>query len=223
MGDIGNAIKYLYSQFILRDVLSFITPGAIVVLTAFMLYMPEPRLNTLLDYSTSMHWLLYISLFGLFYIVGFAVQCFGEMFGCITYTPYAEKSWGKRFRILWRNWDNDYENVDKPGNKSNIWWWRESKELAAFWEAIKGDEQVRQGHERLVVLKQMCANNFIAIIIAVFFLIIDCLDWSPWLMLIVAIPLLASLFWGHRVHLLKQYTRERVSMERRQEQKKPGS
>ena len=31
MGDIGSAIKYLYSQFILRDVLSFVTPGAIVV------------------------------------------------------------------------------------------------------------------------------------------------------------------------------------------------
>ena len=81
MGDIGNTIKYLYEKFILRDLLSFITPGAIIILIAFLLFLPEPslsqRLDTVLKYSGDMHWLLYIPLFGLFYIVGFAVQCFG--------------------------------------------------------------------------------------------------------------------------------------------------
>ena len=50
----GDAIKYLYSQFILRDVLSFVTPGAIVVLTAFSLFLPgylTQRLELLFEFS----------------------------------------------------------------------------------------------------------------------------------------------------------------------------
>jgi len=230
MGDIGSAIKYLYSQFILRDVLSFVTPGAIVVLAALLLLVPEPSLiysiKKLIYYSREMHWLLYIPLFGLFYVVGFAVQCFGEMFGVITYTPYAKKSCGKRFSMLWCNWKKDWENAHKPWNKSNFWWWEEAEETSEFFEAMSGNEKVLQGHERLVVLKQMCANNFVAIIvaiiIAVFFWIIRHFDWSSWFMLLAVVPLLVSLFWGHRVHLLKQYTREKVAMKRRQDMMNPG-
>ncbi len=116
MGDIGSAIKYLYQQFILRDLLSFITPGAIVVLTAFVLFLPgsclTQRLDTLFNYSTSMHWLLYIPLFGLFFIVGFAVQCFGEIIGFIRIHRIAKSCCNQRRRIFKCNWDNE----------SNIWW-----------------------------------------------------------------------------------------------------
>ena len=83
MRDFGNVIKDLYEKFILRDILSFVTPGAIVVLTAFVLFIQEPTLRDNLEkffeYSRSMHWLLYIPLFGVFYTVGFAIQCFGEI------------------------------------------------------------------------------------------------------------------------------------------------
>ena len=60
----GDVIKNLYDKFIMRDLLSFITPGAVVVLTAFLLLLPEQclsqRLDTLFKYSHDMHWLLYI-------------------------------------------------------------------------------------------------------------------------------------------------------------------
>ncbi len=223
MGDIGSAIKYLYSQFILRDVLSFIMPGAIVVLTAFLLFLPETcltqRLGTLFRFSRDMHWLLYIPLFGVFYVVGFALQCLGELFGFVRFSPYAEKNRSKRWNMFRPSWDKNY---DKP-KKSNMWWWDEHKKHADFFHAIKGDTKdnadLRQGHERLVVMKQMCANGFLAIVIAGFLLAISYIPllWVKLLLSItlVVVPLLASLFWGHRVYVLRQYTRERITVDRK--------
>ena len=49
MADFGYAIQYLYRQFILRDVLSSITPGAIVVSTAFLILLPESTLKGSLE------------------------------------------------------------------------------------------------------------------------------------------------------------------------------
>ena len=214
MGDIGSAIKYLYSQFILRDVLSFITPGAIVVLTAFLLFLPKPILGPGLEklfiYSTSMHWLLYIPLFGGFYMVGFAVQCFGEIWDIIRFTPKGQGSWCQRFKIFWFKW------ADSGKNKE--WWWHEDhKRFADFFEATEKNGGIRQGRERMVVLKQMCANGFLAISMAVFLLCISLFQLSLWLILIVAIPLLASLFWGYRVHVLRQNTRETIAIDRKKE------
>ncbi len=76
----GDAIKYLYSQFILRDVLSFITPGAIVVFVATYLFYFE-----LIDHP--IHWLLFIPLFGVCYIVGFALHCFKEFCKFLLFFP----------------------------------------------------------------------------------------------------------------------------------------
>lgn len=217
----GDALKYLYSQFILRDVLSFITPGAIVVLTAFLLLMPEQclsqRLDTLFKYSRDMHWLLYIPLFGVFYIVGFAVQCFGEIIDIIRFTPGGRGSWSQRLNIFCCKWNRDYENAGKPNNKSNIWWWNDHERDADFFEATERNEGAQQGRERLVVLQQMCANGFLAIVTAVFLSAINIFNWSLWLILIVAIPISASLFWGYRIHVLRRFTRETIAINRRRD------
>jgi uncharacterized membrane protein YdfJ with MMPL/SSD domain len=212
----GDAIKYLYSQFILRDVLSFITPGAIVVFAATYVFYPKLL-------HSPIHWLLFIPLFGVCYIVGFALQCFGELFGFIRFTPYGERSWGKRVGIFSCSFTHDYDKTDK----SNIWWWEEQKELTEFFEATAGNEGAQQGHERLVVLKQMCGNGFIAIFIAGIFALVYffclCTCAKITLGVSLAIILLGSLFWGHRVHMLRQYTRERIIMERLEKIRSGGS
>jgi hypothetical protein len=200
----GDAIKYLYSQFILRDVLSFITPGAIVVFAATYVFYPE-----LLD--RAIHWLLFIPLFGVFYIVGFALQCFGELFGFIRFTPYGERSWGKRFGIFSCKYVTNKDSI--------IWWQEEEKKLSDFYEEAKENEGVQQGHERMVVMKQMCGNGLMAIFIAGIFILVYFLCACIWvniaLGVLLAIVLLGSLFWGYRVHMLKQNTRETMFMERR--------
>ncbi len=205
MTDFGNAIKYLYREFILRDILSFVTPGAIIIVTASVLLIPEPTLKDSLErlfgYSRSMYWLLYIPLFGLFFMVGFAVQCFGEIFDIIRFTPNDQGCWRQRFNIFWCKWAKD---------SNNIWWGQAHERFATLHEAIKDDETAWHGRERLVVLKQMCGNGFLAILIAgLLILVHQC--WPQvwlWFLLTVAFLLLVSLFWGFRVHVLRQYTRE---------------
>jgi hypothetical protein len=212
MGGFGDAVKYLYEKFILRDVLSFITPGAIIVVTATYLLFPEM-------FSYHIPWPLYIPLFGFFYMVGFATQCLGEMFGLIRFSPYTEKSWRKRWSMFLCSWDKNYETP----TKSNIWWWTAYKHWDKFLDAVKEDtghnERERQVRERLVIFKQMCANSFLAGVISVIFIAVNFCPWQYANLLIVSLAaflLLASLFWGHRVHELRQYTQERLSITQNQ-------
>jgi hypothetical protein len=211
MGGFGNAVKYLYSQFILRDLLSFITPGALVVLTAFLILLPEPclsqRLATLFKYSRDMHWLLYIPLLGVFYIVGFAIQCLGEILHLVYFHPNYRSCWSQTFRIFHcRKWyDND-----------NMWWMLIHEEAVAFHEHAKKyhKEWALQEDERLTVLMQMCINGFLSIAIAAILLGISripltCLK-AVLVIFVVLLPLLASLFWGHRIHVLREFTMRRA-------------
>jgi hypothetical protein len=198
MGGLGDAIKYLYEKLILRDVLSFITPGAMIVVTATYLLFPK----MFSYYIHCIPWPLYIPLFGLFFTAGFAAQCLGEILG-MRMKREMKSTLKQRVNILkCKNWDDD----------SNIWWKDAFKRDHNFFKATKWDEGAQQGRERLVVLKQMCGNMFIAGVIAVIFLIIDKFTESRWFLLIVGVPLFISLFWGRRVHLLRQWSREEVTI-----------
>ena len=205
MGDFGDAISNLYEKFILRDLLSFITPGAIVVLTALLLFLP---IGELFELSRSMHWLLYIPLFGLFFISGFAIQCAGEFLGIIHFSPPDKYHWDckQRLKILLPfGWSKE---------KDNMWWVNYYKDILNFWESTATDDTARQARERLIVLKQMCANGSLAIFIAGILLLVN--NWvhlaSLVLFFIVTASLLLSLFWGYRVHVLRQYAREQASI-----------
>ena len=57
----------------------------------------------------------------------------------------------------------------------------------------------RQQHERSIVLKQMCANNVFAIVLAALLIPIDHYLKSPLFLLIIGIPLVVSLYWGYHV------------------------
>ena len=220
MGDIGNAIKNLYDKFLLRDLLSFIIPGAIVVLAALLLFLPEQslwqRLEALFEYSRDMHWLLYIPLFGVFYLVGFAVQCLGELFGVISSSPPDEYPWQlkQRWNILniGNRWTKD---------KDKIWWNEYYEKIEEFFEVTKSDEDAVQRRERLIVLKQMCGNGLLSIFIAGIFLGISfcSLSWVKILVpSLVTFSLFISLLWGHRVHVLRQYAREKIIVSSRKKE-----
>lgn len=207
MGGFGDAIKGLYEKFILRDLLSFIIPGAIVGLSVFSLYLSgsfTQRLETLFKYSTAFHWLLYIPILGGFYLVGFAVQCLGESTGIISFSPPEEYPfcWKQRLNIcnIFGKWDKD---------RNNLWWNKYYIELKELYQV---HENLKQERERLIVLKQFCANSALSIFIATTLIIIYHFyihEWQ-WLLLFWSVSLLASLFWGYRVHLLRQYAREKV-------------
>ncbi len=210
MAGFGDAIKYLYGKFILRDVLSFVTPGAIVVFTVLFLFFSKP---TEVFGFVHTYWPLYIPLFGLFFMVGFVVQCLGEIFDIIRFGPRDQGTWGQRFGIFWSNW----------ADERNIWWKEVHKNNVAFAKYIHSDEWAEQQRERLVewaeqqqerlvVLKQMCANGAFAIAISAFLILINLWSHQAYIVLfsIVAFLLLLSLFWGYRIHELRLDTMERA-------------
>ena len=196
MGGFGDAIKYLYSQFILRDVLSFITPGAIVVSTAFLILLPEPTtlndsLENLFEYSRNMHWLLYIPLFGVFYVAGFAIECLGRILGLIRIHPFDKSHWWERLMVFCPRCDKH----------NKIWegWKKHQEEELDVEKAIKQEEKATR--ERLIVLKQMCSNGAIAIIIAGVFLAFNSWKWqcaNRLIVFLVAFLLSLFLYWGYR-------------------------
>jgi len=197
MAGFGDAIKYLYEKFILRDVLSFVTPGALIVATALFVFYRE-------IFCLYIPWPFYIPLFGLFFMVGFAVQCLGEILGLIRIDLTAKGCCHQRFKIFGCKWAED---------KSIIWWKEAHIDVVNLAEATQDKEWAQQQNERLVVLKQMCANGFLAIVIAGVLLAISHCQSMPAKVAvasIVALLLLVSLLWGYRVHELRRHTMQQA-------------
>ncbi|MFC1862045.1 hypothetical protein ACFLT4_03625 [Chloroflexota bacterium] len=201
MRDVGNAIKYLYEKLILRDVLSFITPGAIIVLTSMFLFYPEILYK-------HVPWPLYIPLFGVFYMAGFAIECLGRIFGLIQIHRLDKSHFLERLMVFCPSWEDKDDTLKLREN-----WRKHQEEEADVENALKqmGIEAEELTRERLIVLKQMCANGFLAIIIASIFLAVSYCPWTPAKLSIVstvAILLLASLLWGYRWAKFAVDTRE---------------
>lgn len=171
MSDIGDAIKYLYREFILRDLLSFVTPGAIVIVSALLFRFD---LYQTLTFSKLIPLILYIPVFGVFFMVGFAIQILGAEILHI---------------IRFHTRDTDTDNYEC---------------LAKF--LSKADEEEKRQRERFVVLKQMCGNGAIAILIAAILLIIKLWPPSSSVLVLIIMTILISLFLflGHYVHVKRQ-------------------
>lgn len=188
MGDFVEGLKYLYREFILRDILSFVTPGAIVVFAALYTLSPSIRFEV-------PHWLLYIPIFGVLFMVGFAIQCFGEFVGIVRTQENIAGTWHQRMGIF-RCWN------------PNIWWEKVHERAAQFQTETNQDQDASRRVERLAVLKQMCGNCSIALAIAVILLVIA--SWWPqasrMATIVLAVVLVPFVYWGHRVHVLRQMT-----------------
>lgn len=82
MKDLTSAIQYLYEQWILRDLLSYITPGAFLVAAISIQLI---GLSFFLDLIKSLPLVIILFLFGPFFIIGFALQNLGEKLGLIVW------------------------------------------------------------------------------------------------------------------------------------------
>lgn len=163
--------RFLYTEFILRDLLTFITPGAILVGAA--LYMWWGR-AIFLSVAASIPWLLYIPIFGVFFVVGFALHVFG-----ILIHPLLD------FRF------------DEPHKAGYA-------DLIAFFKKVGSEQDdVSQIHERFSVFTQMCLNNGLAILFVLAALItrylaITVLFYGFWV--ISGVVLLFLLLAGYIIH-----------------------
>lgn len=150
--NISSIVKDLYNKFLMRDLLSFIVPGAIVIVS-LLLVLVSPL--DLLRYAKEIPFLVYIPIFGFFFVIGFFVQCFGTLI-------YNKDPMIKFYSPRWLD-TNEHVNGDK-GNEVT----RESKIVCAKRNKktldLKGEYKLHW--ERIAVLKQMCGNNAMALLIS---------------------------------------------------------
>jgi hypothetical protein len=77
MQGIAEAIKYLYQQFILRDVVAYVAPGAIIA--ACLLRLHFGGLNLALNFIRDIPPIAYVPIYGLLFTLGLGIQNFGEI------------------------------------------------------------------------------------------------------------------------------------------------
>ena len=81
MQGIAEAIKYFYQEFILRDVLGYVTPGAIIVGCVLLLQYKD--LAAIVDILKEIPFVASIPIFGALFMIGFGLQNLGEMIGLL--------------------------------------------------------------------------------------------------------------------------------------------
>lgn len=77
MQGITEAIKYLYQQFILRDVVAYVAPGAIIAACLLRLHFGD--LDLALKFIKDIPAIAYVPIYGLLFTIGLGIQNFGEI------------------------------------------------------------------------------------------------------------------------------------------------
>lgn len=81
MQGIAEAIKYLYQQFILRDVVAYVAPGTI--LAACLLRVYFGGLEPAVLFIQGIPKIAYVPIYGLLFTMGLGIQNFGELIGLL--------------------------------------------------------------------------------------------------------------------------------------------
>src|SRR6266581_242145 len=76
MQGIADAIKYLYQQWILRDIVAYVTPGTILAVSLLKVLLNGESVMARIN---GLPPIAYVPLYGLLFSIGVAVQNFGEV------------------------------------------------------------------------------------------------------------------------------------------------
>ena len=197
MKDLSAFVSGLYEAFILRDLMSYVLPGAIVLLSVLLLWRDAGQIKV---FFIDLHWWFLVPLLALTFVVGFALHCFGELVGLIKLSLIGKcPKWGERFAIFCC-----------CQSKHNIAWLEEVYEQ--WIEYLHKTDETSWGTthlERLVSMKIMCGNVFLAACLAAVAIPVGVLgdtgSWTSYLLTFsYAVLLTVSLFWGHRMYVLRQ-------------------
>jgi hypothetical protein len=175
MQGIGEAIKHFYEEFIFRDVLGYVTPGTILIGCVLLLYYKDPTvvINTL----SAIPVLLYIPIFGIAFVVGFALENLGEMLHV----------------LKWHERKNDKEHLVIVKEFHDSVWGTEDKDP-------RGSEWLERTRERITAKAYLSGNSVFAIGLCVMLILITKLNSSlfPSAVLVLSLILTIALYRGHR-------------------------
>jgi hypothetical protein len=184
MSDLSDTIKGFYSEFILRDLLSFVTPGAIVVGT-FFFALSELGNGTIFGNSDFLFRVNHISivfwilLFGLFYIIGLGMQNVSQRISLCTMKNFNHidlifppKEYINKFRDnsgCAKEANCDKLNVpDKKNEREIEFGFDEKLRNAKYYHCMRlpflshSNNVERKTHERFIVLMQSSGNCAVA-------------------------------------------------------------
>jgi hypothetical protein len=187
MPNLNDTVQHLYRAFILRDLMSFGLPGAIVFSSALsLLFDPSEVLASLRESSdlSGLTYLAYLAFFCISYAVGLAVQYFGVTIRMVSFhDPNIVADGGARTkRSIERSLDRNLK-----------------------FQKVASDD-ARQYWERLAILKQMSGNLAIGVAIALIIvgvrLLIPC--WSQGVAVIFVLVMILSLYLAHRDLRIRQ-------------------
>ena len=214
MSELSEAIDSVYSKFVMRDLLSFITPGAAVVGAVSLSIFQPSDISTFLEKASIG---VYVLLFGICYMFGFAVQSFGAQMGLIKF----------------------YDPKDIPEAAKDNGRMRTREGMEAVWAHlvkfnIVANKESKEQRERLVILKQMSGNCAVAMLIAtvlfaikailvLFSITVSLPTDLAWVLPLLVVTILGFIFLrvGHRIHREQQMAWEKTILLFQDDRKHP--
>ena len=172
MSELSDTIKGFYSEFILSDLLSFVTPGAIVIGTlAFSL--TNVDINTahgqvyIVNILSHIPIVIWILLFGVFYIVGLGLQILSQEIIYLDFM-FPPEDYINKFRdISGSSKKTDCNKTDHPDNNpgKKITFGLDNKSRnAKYYHCMRlpflshSSDPEKKTHERFIVLMQASGN-----------------------------------------------------------------
>jgi len=188
MQGIVEAIRYLYQQFILRDVVAYVAPGSILIGCVLWLVLGTADAAALIPNIPA---IVYLPIYGLAFITGLALENLGEMVGVL------------RFHNRPAECQKHPKDRNRPDDKEHF------RILQKFHQATSAQVDTDEGNgygawlertrERITVKKYAAGNMAIAILISMILMVVTNYrpDWRLKAIVVVGAILIVSLLRAH--------------------------
>ena len=173
MEGLAEAIKYLYQQFILRDVVAYVTPGTILAACLLRLHFGDQ--TPAVDFIKNIPTVAYVPIYGLLFTMGLGIQHFGELISALKqhHRPNREERLGKlqefHRAVLLSSVNDQYA------------------------------EALERTRERIEIKRYACGNIALALVLALILILIAKFfpNSARWAILVTGVVLAGSLLWAH--------------------------
>ena len=195
MQGITEAIKYLYQQFILRDVVAYVAPGAILAgCILWVVFGADQAVRILLGIPA----IAYLPIYGIVFITGLGLENLGEMLRMLRFHNRGDES-HTRLKDRKRPDDREHFRVLQKFHQAT----------SAQGDADKGDGYgawLERTRERITVKKYASGNIAIAILVSMVLLLVTTRrpDWTLEAIVAVGVILIVSLLRAHWYQLKLQ-------------------
>jgi hypothetical protein len=181
MAELAEAIKNFYQEFILRDVLSYVTPGAVVAGCVLKLHYGSSAVVFLKDLPG----VSYIPIFGVLFLIGFALQNLGELLHI----------------LKWHNRRDEHKRIDDHIHLHILKTFHDRTK-----EMKEESDWMERTRERTAIKKTACGTMIMATLISL--LLIALRKYLPGSLgaaeVLLCLLLLIALYQGHRRQLRAQ-------------------